>query len=61
MLTAPRFGKGFGGLSVAVGVAGLIEMFVFGITSVLAAIVILPLYIVLPILLGWKVYSLSKS
>jgi len=61
MLTSPTFGKGYGGVSVAVGVAGLIEMFFFGITSVLAAIIILPLYIILPILLGWKVYSLSKS
>jgi len=61
MVMSPTFGKGFGVVSMAVGVAGLIEMFSFGITSVLAAIIILPLYIVLPILLGWKVYSLSKS
>jgi len=61
MAASPTFGRGLGWVSAAVGVAGLIEMFTFGITSVLAAIVILPLYIILPILLGWKVYTLSKS
>ena len=61
MATSPIFGRGLGWVSIVVGLAGLIEMFIFGITSVLAAIVILPLYIVLPILLGWKVYTLSKS
>jgi len=61
MATSPTFGRGLGWVSIVVGVAGLVEMFIFGIASVLAAVVILPLYIVLPILLGWKVYTLSKS
>jgi len=60
MLKAPSFGRGYGGLTVALGVASVVAGFFFVTTSVVAAIVIVPIYIVLPILLGWKVYRLSK-
>lgn len=61
MLRTPAFGKGFGGVSVVVGAAGVVAGFLFGVTSTVTAAVLLPLYVGLPILLGWKVYRLSKT
>jgi hypothetical protein len=62
MLGAPAFGKGFGGVSVALGVLGLVAA-VFqmvdpssdaGVGSYFAGIIFY-------LILGWKVYSLSRA
>jgi hypothetical protein len=62
MLGAPTFGKGFGGLSVALGVVGLLAAVLqmvdpssmIGALSYFACLIF---YLVL----GWKVYSLSRA
>ena len=60
MFRAPAFGKGFGGLSVVLGAATVVAISFFGVTSILSALLVLPIFVILPILLGWKVYSLSR-
>jgi len=61
MLGAPAFGKGFGGVSVVLGVVGLVaaafnmvDPSMIGAGSFFAHLVFL-------LVLGWKVYSLSKA
>ena len=62
MLGAPAFGKGFGGVSVVLGVIGLVAAVLqmsdpssmIGVGSYFACLI---LYFVL----GWKVYNLSKA
>jgi hypothetical protein len=65
MLKAPTFGRRFGGVSIALGVIGIMgvvaSLFVTGETglqimgvAVFANIIFLPLF-------GWKVYSLSRG
>jgi hypothetical protein len=62
MLRTPAFGKGFGGVSVVLGVLGVAAGVVLVIDpgSPIAVVGILAL-IVFHIALGWKVYSLSKG
>jgi hypothetical protein len=60
MYQAPGFGRGVGGLSTIFGMTGLVVITFFGITSFLTAIILVPMFIVLPLLFGWKVYKLSK-
>ena len=62
MLGAPAFGKGFGGLSVVLGVVGLVAAVLQMVdpSSMIGAgsyFAILIFYLVL----GWKVYSLSRA
>ena len=61
MLRAPAFSKVYGWLSVVLGAAAVVVGFFFGTTSNVAAVVDVPIFIILPILLGWKVYSLSRT
>lgn len=61
MLKAAAFGKSYGGLTLVLGAAALVGGFFFGTTSLVAAVVVVPIYIALPILLGRKVYRLSKA
>jgi hypothetical protein len=61
MLRAPAFGRVIGGVSMVFGVAALLTVATFGITSSLAAVVAVPIFIVFPILLGWKVYHMSRT
>ena len=67
MLGAPAFGKGFGGVSVVLGVVAVVGMSLFVVDpltsigvvgSFLGAIVAL---VIFPLLLGWKLYSLSRA
>ena len=62
MFGAPAFGKGFGGVSVVLGVIGVAAAFanLFDPPSPIAAVVFLEL-IVFTLVLGRKVYSLSST
>ncbi|HVH16263.1 MAG TPA: DUF4386 family protein [Candidatus Angelobacter sp.] len=60
MLKTPAFGRVFGGVSVVLGLAGIVGISVFAVNSSSFAIFGILMFIVLPILLGWKIYSLSK-
>jgi len=61
MLKAPVFGKVLGGLSVVLGAIAFVGPFLVGVTSALAAVAFVPIFILLPILWGWKVYRASKA
>jgi len=62
MLGAPAFGKGFGGVSVVVGAVGVVAASVLLVDplSPSAFVGVLAL-IVFHLVLGWKVYSLSRA
>jgi hypothetical protein len=62
MLRVPAFGKGFGGVSVVLGVIGVVAASVLLVDprSPIAVVGVLAL-IVFHLVLGWKVYSLSKG
>jgi hypothetical protein len=62
MFKAPAFGKGFGALSVVLGVVGVVVASVLLVDppSPVAVVVMLAL-IVFHLVLGWKVYSLSRA
>ena len=62
MLRAPAFGKGFGWVSVVLGVVGVVAAIVLLVDppSPIAFAGVLVL-IVFHLVLGWKVYSLSKD
>jgi hypothetical protein len=62
MFKAPAFGKGFGGLSVVLGVAGFAAASVILIDpGSLVAVVCVFALIIFHIALGWKVYRLSRA
>ena len=61
MLKAPSFGKIFGGVSVVLGVAGVLGISLFAVDSVSFAPFAILAFMVFPILFGWKVYRLSKA
>ncbi len=61
MLGAPAFGKGLGWMTVTIGVVGLVATTVFLVDpSPVAAVGVLGL-IVFHVVLGWKVYRLSRA
>jgi hypothetical protein len=62
MLGAPVFGKGFGGMSVVLGVAGVIaaSLLLVDPASVLGSIVGIFALIGFHFVLGWKVHRLSR-
>ncbi|MCI4347785.1 MAG: hypothetical protein L3J97_04105, partial [Thermoplasmata archaeon] len=61
MTEARPFAKTFGGLSAVIGVAGLFGVALFAVTSATFAIFGLLTFVVFPLAMGWKVYSLSKE
>jgi hypothetical protein len=61
MLRNPAFGQRFGGITIVLALAGLVGLYLLGIDSILFAPLGLFVFIILPILLGWKVYSLSRA
>ena len=61
MLRAPSFGKGFGLISAAFGVAGLFALASFAVDSAAFSPFALLTFAVFPILYGWKVYKLSSA
>ena len=62
MLGAPAFGKGFGWLSVVLGVVGLAAavFYIVAPGSPIAAVTFFAI-IIFQLVLGWKVYSLSRA
>jgi hypothetical protein len=62
MLSVPAFGKGFGGVSIVVGVIGVVAASVLLVNplspSAFAGVLAL---IVFHLVLGWKLYSLSRA
>lgn len=62
MFKAPAFGKGFGGLSMVIGILGVVAGIVLLIDpgSSIAIVSVLSL-IVFHLVLGWKVYRLSRA
>jgi hypothetical protein len=62
MLRVPAFGKGFGGASVVVGVIGVVAASVLLVDplSPSAFVGVLAL-IVFHLVLGWRLYSLSRA
>jgi hypothetical protein len=62
MLRSPAFGKGFGGVSVVLGVAGVVAASVLLVDplSPSAFVGVLSL-IIFHLVLGWKIYSLSRA
>jgi len=63
MLRAPAIGKGFGGASVVLGALGVgaASLLLVDPDSVLGAMVSVFALIIFHFVLGWKVYSLSRS
>jgi hypothetical protein len=61
MLRAPRFGTGFGLISAAFGVAGLLALASFAVDSAAFSPFALITFAVFPLLFGWKVFGLSRS
>src|SRR5881296_20116 len=61
MLKAPSFGKIFGGVSVVLGVSGLLGISLFAVDSVSFAPFAILAFMFFPLLFGWKVYRLSKA
>ncbi|MCI4336681.1 MAG: DUF4386 family protein [Thermoplasmata archaeon] len=61
MFNAPGFGRFFGGASAAFGVAGLIALASFAVDSAAFSPFALLTFAVFPLLMGWKVFALSKA
>ncbi len=62
MLGAPVFGSGLGGLSVVLGVLGVVAAAVFVIDPLSPSVfVVFLVLIVFHLVLGWKVYRLSRG
>lgn len=59
MYGSPRFGRGFGVLSAAFGVAGLAGVAMFAVDSAAFSIFALLTFVIFPLLLGWKVFRLA--
>jgi len=61
MLRSPHFGRAFGGASLVLGLVGLVGVFVISIGQDNPNDYAFVIFVtVLPVLLGWKLYSLSS-
>jgi hypothetical protein len=62
MLGTPAFGKGFGGVSMVLGVVGLVAA-ALNMVDPSSMIAVLSYFaiIIFHLVLGWKVYSLSRT
>jgi Domain of unknown function (DUF4386) len=61
MFEVRALGKILGGLTGAFGVVGLVGVSIFAVTSALFAIPALLTFVIFPLMIGWKVYSLSRT
>jgi hypothetical protein len=60
MFRAPSVGKVLGGVTAAFGVAGLFGVALFAVTSAMFSIFAILTFVLFPLLIGWKVHSLSS-
>lgn len=60
MRKAPAFGRYLGAATSVLGVAGVVGISLFSVTSASFGIFGVLIFVVLPILLGWKVFRLSR-
>ena len=60
MLRHASFGKAYGMISILLGFVGLVGISLFSVDSASYAPFGLIIFVILPLLLGWKVYSLSR-
>lgn len=61
MLRTTGSGKGSGGVSVVLGAVGLAGIALFSVTSTTFAIFGIVVFVILPVLLGWKVFRQSRA
>jgi hypothetical protein len=61
MLRSPAFGNRFGGITMMLGLIGLVGVGVLGISSIFFAGIGLFVLIVIPVVLGLKIYGLSRA
>jgi hypothetical protein len=61
MFPSPAFGKTLGVITIVLASAGVIGLYALGIDSLVFAAFGLTVFVVLPIVLGWKLYRLSKA
>jgi uncharacterized protein DUF4386 len=61
MARSPKFGSVFGGLTGVIGVVGLLGVAAVPVTSAVFAIPAALTFVVFPLLLGWKVFGLSRA
>ena len=61
MLGAPAFGKGFGGVSVVLGVIGLVAATLYIVDPSTIVVATFFAIIIFQLVLGWKVYILSRA
>ena len=61
MFRVPRFGKIFGGLAAAFGLAQIVAVFAVSTNSTAYAPFALLGFLIFPLLFGWKLYSLSRA
>ena len=61
MIKVPAFGKIFGGLSAAIGIAQIVGVSFLSTNSAAYAPFALLAFLVFPFLFGWRLYKLSKS
>ena len=61
MLRHPAFGRRFGLVSTVLALAALVGVYVLGVGSAFHAPLGLFALIVVPLIIGWKLYSLSRT
>jgi hypothetical protein len=61
MYGSPSFGRGLGGAIALFGVAGLLGVGASAVTPGAFAIFALLTFVIFPLLVGWRVYGLSKN
>jgi hypothetical protein len=61
MIRNPAFGRRLGGITIVLSLASLAGLYLLGLDSILFVPLGLFGYIVVPLLLGWKLYSLSRA
>lgn len=60
MLKAQGYGKSVGGVTMGIGVVGVLGVAAFPVTSAMFAIPAALTFVVFPLLLGWKVFVASR-
>ena len=61
MIRTPKFGTALGALTAIIGVIGLLGVAAVPVTSAIFAIPAALTFVIFPLLLGWKVFSVSRG